>query len=76
VQHVEIRRCVSDVVEEIQVRGDIRPQRIGIQPQRLLASRDELRFSACVGRREQDDLVAAVRKSVAKIRYDSFRATI
>jgi hypothetical protein len=76
VQHVEMGRCISDLVEQIQVCGGVGSQRVGIQPERLPASGDELRFRPCVGGREQDDLVTEIGQSVAEIRYDSFRATI
>jgi hypothetical protein len=51
-QDVKAGRRLSNVVEHVQVRGRIRPERVGIQAQRLLADGDQARLGSCIRRRK------------------------
>ncbi len=76
VDDVELVRPAAHLVQHGHVRGQVRFQRGGIQPDGLVAHRDQLGPGVGIGAGEQGDLVPQLDQGVAEVGHHPLGAAI
>ena len=75
-QNIECMPAQMKLMQHGQVSGQVRFQRARIEPDGLIAYRDQPRPCVCLRAREQRDLVPELDESVGQVRDDAFSAAI